>query len=84
MVQNGQWLFCHGLLAPHVLAELLEADAEDRAAGYVGMTFQNLRGRIGPAKLAGYRRVFAGEFGLCSVVASPQHEIFGLAVELTA
>ena len=64
-------------MSPQVLVELLEADSDDEDEG---MTWENLRGRIRPAKLAGFRRVFAGEYGLCSIVASPQHEIFGLAV----
>ena len=67
------WIFCHGMLNPETLVQWLGSD---------GMTFENLRARLRPAKVAGFKRGFAGSYS--SLMEAEGSEIQGLAVQLTS
>ena len=70
--QPQHWIFLHSSTNPQVLVERLQD---------YGMTYESLRMRLKPAKVAGYQRAFAD--GLSTLIKAEGQETFGLAVHLT-
>ena len=57
---------------------MLNPETLVRWLGSDGMTFENLRSRLRPAKVAGFKRGFAGSYS--SLMEAEGSEIQGLAV----
>ena len=61
---------------------MLNPETLVRWLGSDGMTFENLRSRLRPAKVEGFKRGFAGSYS--SLMEAEGSEIQGLAVQLTS